>query len=78
MIAKSRGIFRIFTNDRGTVKGVAMYSALKDVKASSQLEARRKCPPDFDSPHYAPAMAIQWPPRDRDKAWLAEHVGKPS
>ena len=54
-----------------------MYSALKDVHAKSSVEARRKCPPQFDAPHYAPAAAIRWPESDQsddEKAWLNKHV----
>lgn len=71
--------YRIFTNDRGTINGVPMYSALREVTASSPEVARRKCPPQFDAPHYAPAMAVHWPASaqsDDEKAWLVRHVGK--
>ena len=70
--------YRIFTNDRRPQSGVAMYSALKDVWASSPEAARKKCPPQFDSPNYAPAVAIHWPEEsqsDDEKAWLKKHVG---
>ena len=69
--------YRIFTNDRHTKRGVPMYSALKDVEASSPETARKKCPPQFDAPNYAPAVAIHWPNQtDDEKAWLLKHVGK--
>ena len=71
--------YRIFTNDRGTKHGVPMYSCLKEVQATTPLAARRKCPPQFDAPNYAPAMAIHWPESaqsDDEKAWLNKHVGK--
>lgn len=71
--------FRIFTNDRRTVRGVPMYSALKDVEASSPEVARRKCPPQFDAPHFAPAHAIHWSKRaqsDDEREWLRKHVGE--
>jgi hypothetical protein len=54
-----------------------MYSALKDVNASSPEAARKKCPPQFDAPHYAPAIAIHWPNQsDDEKRWLDKHVGE--
>ena len=70
--------YRIFTNDRGTQRGVALYSALKDVKASSPEAARTKCPAAFDAPRMdAPAVAIHWPESAQsanEKAWLRKHV----
>lgn len=70
--------YRIFTNDRGKGRrGVPMYSALKEVQASSPEAARKKCPPQFDSPNYAPAVAIRWPESaqsDDEKEWLRKHV----
>ena len=69
--------YRIFTNDRGMKNGVLMYSCLKEVTAASPEEARKKCPPQFDAPHYAPAVAIRWPAQSTaDKNWLKKHVGK--
>jgi hypothetical protein len=71
--------YRIFTNDRGMKNGVLMYSCLKEVRAASPVAARRKCPPQFDAPNYAPAMAIRWPESVQstaDKNWLKKHVGK--
>jgi len=70
--------FRIFTNDRRERRGVPLYSCLKEVEASSPVSARRKCPPQFDAPNYAPAMAVHWPASaqsDDEKAWLKKHVG---
>ncbi len=70
--------YRIFTNDRGTIQGVPMYSCLKEVQAASREIARKRCPPQFDAPRYAPAMAIRWPAShqsDEEKAWLKKHVG---
>jgi hypothetical protein len=70
--------FRIFTNDRGKQRGVPMYSALKEVKAASPEAARKQCPPQFDAPNYAPAVAIHWPESaqsDDEKTWLKKHVG---
>ena len=72
-------IYRIFTNDRGKSRGVPMYSALKDVNAASPEGARKQCPPQFDAPNYAPAMAVHWPEStqsDDEKAWLKKHVGE--
>lgn len=71
--------YRIFTNDRGTENGIPMYSALKQVRATSPAAALKECPPDFDAPNYAPAVAIHWPKRDQsedERAWLKKHVGK--
>jgi hypothetical protein len=70
--------YRIFTNDRGQQKGVAMYSCLKEVMASSPEAAREKCPPQFDAPYYAPAVAVHWPASaqsDDERRWLKRHVG---
>lgn len=70
--------YRIFTNDRGRENGVPMYSALKDVQATSPEAARKKCPPQFDAPNYARAVAIHWPNySDDEKRWLKKHVGDP-
>lgn len=69
--------YRIFTNDRGKVGGVPMYSALKDVEAPSPEEAKKKCPIQFSAPVYAPPVAIRWPEStqsDNEKAWLRKHV----
>lgn len=55
-----------------------MYSCLKQVRASSPEDARAKCPPQFDAPNYAPAVAIHWPETaqsDDEKQWLRKHVG---
>lgn len=71
--------YRIFTNDRGTKRGIPMYSALKEVRAASPESARQRCPPQFDAPNYAPAVAIRWPKSsqsDDEKAWLKKHVGE--
>lgn len=70
--------YRIFTNDRGRKRGIPMYSGLKDVNASSPEAARKKCPPGFDAPNYAPAVAIHLPASaqsDDEKNWLRKHVG---
>lgn len=70
--------YRIFTNDRGTARGVPMYSALKQVEARSREGALKHCPPQFDYPHYAPAVAIRYPENmqsDDEKKWLKKHVG---
>ncbi len=68
--------YRIFTNDRGKQNGVPMYSCLKEVNASSPEAARKMCPPQFDAPNYAPAVAIHWPNHSTDEqTWLKKHVG---
>lgn len=70
--------YRIFTNDRNPICGVAMYSCFKEVRAPSKEEALRYCPPQFDCPFYAPAVAIRWPKEcqcDSEKLWLKKHVG---
>jgi hypothetical protein len=70
--------YRLFTNDRRSIRGVPMYSALKDVEAASPEAAQKKCPPEFDEPNCAPCVAIPWPPAvqtDTEKAWLSKHVG---
>lgn len=67
--------FRIFTNDRGTQRGVAMYSCLRDVWASNAqiAETLRPWP---TNPGGEPAKAIEWPAvTDESKAWLNKHVG---
>jgi hypothetical protein len=72
--------FRVFTNDRRTEKGVPMYSCLMEVQAPNPETARKKCPPQFDAPNYAPVVAIRWPQSvqsDDEKAWLKKHVGDP-
>jgi hypothetical protein len=56
-----------------------MYSALKDVNAASPAAARKQCPPEFDAPNYAPAMAVHWPQSaqsDAERNWLQKHVGQ--
>jgi hypothetical protein len=70
-------LYRIFTNDRGKSKGVPMYSALKDVKASDPEQAAKKCPPGFNAPNFAAAVAIHWPASaqsDDEKYWLTKHT----
>jgi len=70
--------YRIFTNDRGRKRGVPMYSGFKDVNAPSPEAARKKCPPQFDEPNYAPAVAIRFPESAQsadEKEWLKKHVG---
>ncbi len=71
------GTFRIFTNDRGADKGVAMYSAYRDVEAQNAAIAENlEVWPR--NPGGAPAKAIEWPPRTKaSKEWLAKHVGDP-
>jgi hypothetical protein len=74
--------FRIFTNDRQTVRGKPMYSALCDIAASSPEAALKKANkrwPQFgESGGLAPIAAIHWPESAQsqdEKAWLAVHVG---
>ena len=72
--------YRIFTNDRCTDHGTPMYSALKDVEASSPEIALKKgqLSAAFDAPRVAPAVAIHWPESaqsDDEKNWLRKHVG---
>jgi hypothetical protein len=67
--------YRIFTNDRGMVCGVAMYSCLTEVRAMSPGDALTKCPTRYTD--YGP-VAIRWPKSaqsDDEKAWLKKHVG---
>jgi len=69
--------YRIFTNDRSTIRGRPMYSCLKEVQAASPEAARKQCPPQFDAPNFAPAVAIHWPESaqsDDEKDWLKKHV----
>ncbi len=66
-------------NDRGTKRGIPMYSCLKEVEASSPEAARKKTPPQFDAPNFAAAQAIRWPESaqsDDEKDWLKKHVGE--
>jgi hypothetical protein len=68
-------MFRIFTNDRGKVRGVPMYSALKGIRAASAEAAARSVDPDFGVPHFAPIVAVQWPVKTKEaKDWMAKHV----
>lgn len=67
--------FRIFTNDRGSQNGVAMYSALRDVNAPNAKHAEEMRPWPTN-PGGAGAKAIEWPPKTQEsKDWLAKHVG---
>lgn len=65
--------YRIFTNDRGIKNGVALYSALKDVEATSATAAVKKCPAEFHQPPLHQAVALEWP-EARDSAWIRKHV----
>lgn len=67
--------YRIFTNDRARKNGRPMYSALKDVKATTPEQALKQCPPQFTAPNVSPAVAIQWPAGESDKDWLDKFVG---
>jgi len=67
--------FRIFSNDRGSIKGVPMYSALMDTDADSPEEAIKQAPVKLGKPPYAKMVAIEWPPElDRSIDWLEKHV----
>jgi hypothetical protein len=70
--------FRIFTNDRGKVRGVPMYSALTSIEAASQQSAELKAGKRFacfGPPYNAPIKAIEWPPTSPvSKDWLAKHT----
>ena len=71
--------YRIFTNDRRAKRGIPMYSCLKEVQATNSEAARKKCPPQFDSPNFAPAVVIRWPESaqsDNEREWLKKHVGE--
>ena len=66
-------VYRIFTNDRGAKNGIPMYSCLKVVNASSPEAAKKKCPPQFDLPHFAAAVAIRWPESVSQKGEYVRH-----
>jgi len=70
--------FRVFTNDRGKVRGVPMYSALTTITAGSQAGAELKAGRRFacfGPPEYASVKAIEWPPTTQAaKDWLAKHT----
>ena len=67
--------YRIFTNDRRAVKGVPMYSCLKEITASSEDAAVRTVPQRWGPPNYAAVKAIKWPASGDDVNWLKKHVG---
>lgn len=73
--------FRIFTNDRGKQRGVAMYSALCPVDALNAHAAERIAARDYrhyGPPKFAPIKAIEWPATSQEsKDWLIKHVGVP-
>ena len=71
--------FRIFTNDRGKVRGVPMYSALCPLKAESLVDATRLAKRRYQcfgpSCGFAPVKAIEWPATSQaSKDWLAKHT----
>jgi hypothetical protein len=70
--------FRVFTNDRGNVRGVPMYSALTEITAGSQAAAALKAERRFvcfGPPGYARVKAIEWPTSSQaSKDWLAKHT----
>ena len=72
-------MYRIFTNDRGKVRGVPLYSALTTLTAGSlagaELKAGRRFAVDFGPPEYAPIKSIEWPPTSQvSRDWLAKHT----
>lgn len=67
--------YRIFSNDRGRVRGVPMYSALCPVKASTAADAERMAKSKYPT---LTLKAIEWPITSQDsKDWCAKHVGVP-
>ena len=67
--------FRIFSNDRGKVRGVPMFSALCAVTASTASDAERIAKSEYPS---ARLKAIEWPITSRkSKDWCTKHVGVP-
>jgi hypothetical protein len=69
--------FRIFTNDRRKLRGVPMYSALRDLEADSPDSAEKRANsrwPKFGvDGGLAPIVAIHWPKRAQsqdEKDWL--------
>lgn len=68
--------YRIFTNDRGKVRGVPLYSCLKECTVPDEAAAVATVHPSFGPPEYAPIKAIQWPANNvEDRQWLGRHVG---
>lgn len=66
--------YRIFTNDRPSRKGVRMYSALMEVKATSPETAQSKA----ERKTGIHCIPIRWPASkqsDDEKEWLKRHVG---
>lgn len=68
--------YRVFTNDRGKRRGVALYSCLKECKAKDAEAAARSVHPGYGMPEFAPIVALEWPATDLAAArWLKKHVG---
>lgn len=67
--------YRIFTNDRGTSRGVTKYSCLKQIEANSEDAAVKMVDRCFGPPSFAPIKAIRWPATEAaDQEWLRKHV----
>ena len=68
--------YRVFSNDRGKVRGVPMYSCLMEVRAFTPELAIAQCNPDFGTQGgFAPMKALEWPVSTQaSKDWLAKHV----
>jgi hypothetical protein len=67
--------FRIFSNDRRSINGVHMYSALMAVDADTAELALMQAPAKLGSHPYAPMVAIEWPATAKaSKTWLDKHV----
>lgn len=69
-------VFRVFTNDRRSIDGVPMYSALCAQKANTAEEAAAKFS-RFGPSKYAPVVAIEWPvTTQQSQEWLDNHVNR--
>jgi len=67
--------FRIFSNDRGKVRGVPMFSALCPVVAPTAADAERIARREYPGTRL---KAIEWPMTSQEsKDWCAKHVGIP-
>ena len=66
-------IYRIFSNDRGKVRGVPMFSALCPVTASTAADAERVAKRDYPGVRL---KAVEWPMTSQaSKDWYLKHVG---
>jgi hypothetical protein len=67
-------MFKIFSNDRGKVGGVPMYSALCSAFADDRASAQREASTRFRD--FGPVKAIEWPMTSQaSKDWCVKHVG---